>query len=73
MPTTASPSAGAGYEFPPIPVAWLKRDLLLYSASIGVRHDELNFRYELHPNFQAFPTYPVILSLRPSTIQSAIN
>ena len=56
------PSSGVGYEFPPIPVGWLKRDLLVYSNSIGVRHDELQFLYELHPDFQAFPSYPVILS-----------
>jgi len=46
-----------------VPVAWLKRDLLLYANSIGVRTDELHFLYELHPRFQAFPTYPVVLSL----------
>lgn len=58
--TTAG--GGVGHKFPPTPVGWLKRDLLLYSNSIGTCSDELHFLYELQSNFQALPTYPVILS-----------
>ncbi|KAL7274504.1 hypothetical protein RUND412_002586 [Rhizina undulata] len=57
-------ASAVGYEFEPIPVSWLKRDLLLFANSIGVKKDELHFLYELHPNFQAFPTYPIILSFK---------
>ncbi|KKY21258.1 putative peroxisomal dehydratase [Diplodia seriata] len=55
---------GVGFEFPPIEVAWLKRDLLLFANSIGVNVDELHFLYELHPSFAAFPTYPLILPFK---------
>ncbi|ORY14808.1 HotDog domain-containing protein [Clohesyomyces aquaticus] len=57
-------SPGAGFEFPTFPVTWLKRDLLLFAASIGCTYDELHFLYELHPNFSAFPTYPIILPFK---------
>ncbi|KAF2788474.1 Thioesterase/thiol ester dehydrase-isomerase [Melanomma pulvis-pyrius CBS 109.77] len=55
---------GVGFEFPSFPVSWLKRDLLLFAASIGATSDELHFLYELHPNFAAFPTYPIILPFK---------
>ncbi|KAF2191017.1 Thioesterase/thiol ester dehydrase-isomerase [Zopfia rhizophila CBS 207.26] len=55
---------GAGFEFPTFPVAWLKRDLLLFANSIGCTSDELHFLYELHPNFAAFSTYPIILPFK---------
>ncbi|KAK0663764.1 Peroxisomal hydratase-dehydrogenase-epimerase [Lasiodiplodia hormozganensis] len=55
---------GVGFEYPPIEVAWLKRDLLLFANSIGVNVDELHFLYELHPQFAAFPTYPLILPFK---------
>ncbi|KAI9734680.1 MAG: hypothetical protein M1834_002282 [Cirrosporium novae-zelandiae] len=54
-------SPGAGYTYPPYEVSWLKRDVLLFPNSIGATADELHFLYELHPDFQVFPTYPVIL------------
>lgn len=38
-------SSAAGFELAPIPVAWLKRDLLLFANSIGVTKDELHFLY----------------------------
>lgn len=53
---------GVGFQYPAQPVSWLKRDVLLFANSIGAKNDELHFLYELHPNFQTFPTYPVILS-----------
>ena len=37
--------AAAGHEFEPYPVAWLKRDVLLFANSIGCRVDELQFLY----------------------------
>lgn len=37
---------GVGFEFPPVQVSWLKRDLLLFAHSIGVTYpDELHFLY----------------------------
>ncbi|PFH59251.1 hypothetical protein XA68_12622 [Ophiocordyceps unilateralis] len=55
---------GVGFEFPPQEVSWLKRDLLLFANSIGCQADELHFLYELHPNFAAFPTYPLVLTFK---------
>ena len=36
---------GAGFEYPPTEVAWLKRDALLFAQSIGCTSDELHFLY----------------------------
>lgn len=36
---------GAGHEFAPVDVSWLKRDVLLFAASIGCTVDELHFLY----------------------------
>ncbi|KAL1954140.1 hypothetical protein VTO42DRAFT_1720 [Malbranchea cinnamomea] len=58
-------------EYPPRKVSWLKRDVLLFAASIGCSARELHFLHELHPNFQVFPTYPIVLTFKydhPSTI-----
>ncbi|KAK8090021.1 hypothetical protein PG997_004982 [Apiospora hydei] len=55
---------GAGFEYPPKEVSWLKRDALLFAASIGCTSDELQFLYELDPNFSVFPTYPVVLPFK---------
>ncbi|CZR61982.1 related to multifunctional beta-oxidation protein [Phialocephala subalpina] len=55
---------GAGFEYPAKEVSWLKRDVLLFANSIGCTADELHFLYELHPNFSAFPTYPIILPFK---------
>ncbi|KAK8257915.1 HotDog domain-containing protein [Phyllosticta capitalensis] len=55
---------GVGFEYPAIEVAWGKRDLLLFANSIGCTVDELHFLYELHPQFAAFPTYPLILPFK---------
>jgi acyl dehydratase len=60
----ASSNPGAGHQFPATPVAWLKRDLLLFANSIGISASELHFLYELHPKFAAFPTYPIILPFK---------
>jgi acyl dehydratase len=70
MSKVANP--GAGHEYKPQPVAWLKRDLLLFANSIGCTADELHFLYELHPNFAAFPTYPIILPFK-HTDQEVVN
>ncbi|TGJ82540.1 hypothetical protein E0Z10_g6209 [Xylaria hypoxylon] len=55
---------GAGFEYPPVEVSWLKRDALLFANSIGCTPDELHFLYELDPKFAVFPTYPVILPFK---------
>ncbi|KAI1130680.1 Thioesterase/thiol ester dehydrase-isomerase [Nemania abortiva] len=55
---------GAGFEYPPVEVSWLKRDVLLFANSIGCTSDELHFLYELDPNFAVFPTYPIILPFK---------
>ena len=36
---------GAGFEYPPVEVSWLKRDVLLFANSIGCTADELHFLY----------------------------
>lgn len=36
---------GAGFEYPPQEVSWLKRDVLLFANSIGCTADELHFLY----------------------------
>jgi hypothetical protein len=44
MSTNAGP--GVGFEFPSYEVSWMKRDLLLFAASIGATYpDELNYLY----------------------------
>ena len=45
---------GAGFEFPTFPVTWLKRDLLLFAASIGCTSDELHFLY-VSPGISLIP------------------
>jgi peroxisomal enoyl-CoA hydratase 2 len=39
------PDPGVGFEYPRTPVAWLKRDVLLFAVSIGCTVDELQFIY----------------------------
>jgi len=58
------PNPGEGHAYPPQPVSWTKRDLLLFAASIGVSPSSLHLLYELHPSFAAFPTYPIILPFK---------
>jgi hypothetical protein len=36
---------GVGFEYPAKEVTWLKRDALLFAASIGCTHEELQFLY----------------------------
>ncbi|KAK4451682.1 HotDog domain-containing protein [Podospora aff. communis PSN243] len=67
MATTANPTPGVGFEYPPAEVTWLKRDVLLFARSIGATKEELHFLYELHPDFSVFPTYPVILPFKTNT------
>jgi hypothetical protein len=44
MSSEAGP--GVGFEYPAFEVKWLKRDLLLFAASIGATYpDELHFLY----------------------------
>ncbi|KAM3451251.1 hypothetical protein NHJ6243_009633 [Beauveria neobassiana] len=58
---------GVGFEYPRQKVSWLQRDLLLFANSIGAKASELHLLYELHPDFAAFPTYPIILSFKGDT------
>ncbi|KAI0154830.1 Thioesterase/thiol ester dehydrase-isomerase [Xylariaceae sp. FL1272] len=58
---------GAGFEYPPVEVSWLKRDVLLFANTVGCTNDELHFLYELDPNFSVFPTYPIILPFKNNT------
>ncbi|KAJ7092847.1 peroxisomal dehydratase [Mycena belliarum] len=53
-----------GYELPPRPVAWNKRDLLTYACGVGAKAEDLNVAYELHESFMALPTYPVVLPFK---------
>ncbi|KAL8678270.1 MAG: hypothetical protein Q9186_005350 [Xanthomendoza sp. 1 TL-2023] len=45
-------SHGAGFDYPPQDVAWLKRDVLLFAHSIGCTVDELHFLYVYMPTNQ---------------------
>jgi len=56
------PEKAKGFKFPSSKIAYNKRDLLLYANSIGAY--DLKFTYENTPGFAAFPTYPVVLSLK---------
>ncbi|KAF9429027.1 hypothetical protein BGZ76_001954 [Entomortierella beljakovae] len=60
-------SKAVGFKFRPQPVVFTSRDLILYAISIGVKQEELNFLYEMSPNFAAFPTYPLVLGLKKNT------
>ncbi|KZS92855.1 peroxisomal dehydratase [Sistotremastrum niveocremeum HHB9708] len=53
-----------GHEQSDLPVKWNKRDLLLYAVGIGAKATDLQFVYENHPDFAAFPTYPAVLVLK---------
>ncbi|SCV69191.1 BQ2448_2211 [Microbotryum intermedium] len=50
-----------GYEKTPAAVSWNQRDLLLYAAGIGAKRNELSTLFELHKDWQPFPTYPLVL------------
>lgn len=39
------PGPGEGFEYPPVEVSWLKRDVLLFAHSIGCTTEELHFLY----------------------------
>lgn len=39
------PGPGVGFEYPSAEVSWLKRDVLLFAASIGCTAEELHFLY----------------------------
>lgn len=39
---------GVGFEYPPIEVKWLQRDVLLFANTIGATADELHFLYVRH-------------------------
>jgi hypothetical protein len=36
---------GVGFEYPPVKVTWLQRDVLLFANTIGATVDELHFLY----------------------------
>lgn len=57
----------------PFPVSYNRRDLLIYALGIGCDsfeadqppgHDEMRYLYEGHPDFCAFPTYPLVLAYK---------
>ncbi|KAJ6552216.1 peroxisomal dehydratase [Mycena vulgaris] len=53
-----------GFELPARPVAWNKRDLLVYACGVGAKADDLNLAYELDKSFAALPTFPVVLPFK---------
>ncbi|KAG0309934.1 hypothetical protein BGZ98_000022 [Dissophora globulifera] len=65
-------SKAVGFKAPPLKVVYNSRDLLLYSLSIGVHSDELHFLYENHPEFAAFPTYPLVLSFKRDNVSVSV-
>ncbi len=56
-------SAFIGYAGEQATVAYNRRDLITYALGIGIDAD-LKYLYELHDNFSAFPTYPVVLPFK---------
>jgi peroxisomal enoyl-CoA hydratase 2 len=56
------PSAAVGHRFAPEPVAWNRKDLMLYALGLGVTDDEYTF--ENNENFGALPTFPLVLRLK---------
>ncbi|KAI9281706.1 HotDog domain-containing protein [Umbelopsis sp. AD052] len=55
-----------GHESAPEKVSFNRRDLLLYALAVGVKEDELQYLYELDPNFTGLPFYPIVLPLKGS-------
>lgn len=53
-----------GHAEPPQPVAWNRRDLILYALGIGAGPDDLAYVYEGTRNFRAVGTYPIVLGLK---------
>eukprot|EP00004_Rigifila_ramosa_P005693 TRINITY_DN16360_c0_g1_i1.p1 TRINITY_DN16360_c0_g1~~TRINITY_DN16360_c0_g1_i1.p1 ORF type:complete len:298 (-),score=69.14 TRINITY_DN16360_c0_g1_i1:34-927(-) len=51
-----------GFKYPVEEASYNARDLIIYSLGIG--SNDLAFTYELHENFAAFPTYPVVLAFK---------
>lgn len=45
-----------------VPVEYNKRDLLIYAVGIG--STDPRYTYEKHPEFAAFPTYPISLTFK---------
>lgn len=45
-----------------IPIAYNARDLIIYALGIGSK--DPRFVYEHHPDFGAFPTYPIVLTFK---------
>ncbi|KAF2025806.1 Thioesterase/thiol ester dehydrase-isomerase [Setomelanomma holmii] len=54
----------AGHKLPVVKVSYLRRDVLLFAAAIGVKREELHFLYELHPAFAVFPTFASNLAFK---------
>ncbi|KAI5361483.1 Putative maoC-like dehydratase domain, HotDog domain superfamily [Septoria linicola] len=52
------------YQYPIKPASWNERDLLIFAASIGCDAEDLQYGYELDPNFAAFPTYSIVLTFK---------
>ncbi|KAI9304394.1 HotDog domain-containing protein [Cunninghamella echinulata] len=53
-----------GHKFQPERYVSNKRDHLLYALGVGASEDELKYLYELHPQFNVLPTYPLVLALK---------
>ncbi|KAF2735577.1 Thioesterase/thiol ester dehydrase-isomerase [Polyplosphaeria fusca] len=53
------------FALPVVKASYNRRDVLLFAAAIGCRKStDLHFLYELHPNFAAFPTFPINLPFK---------
>ncbi len=67
MTSLAVVNSAIGKELAPITYDFSHRDTVLYALGVGapadwLAQDELKFVYELHHDFQALPTMPVIYS-----------
>jgi len=65
MVTLEQVNQAVGSSLEPITFTFSKRDTVLYALGVGapahwLEQDELKFVYELHHDFQALPTMPVI-------------
>lgn len=56
------PEKTIGYEYPPLPVSYNRRDAILYSLGIGA--NDLKYTFEGDEEFSLFPTYPVVLTFK---------
>ncbi|PVV02646.1 hypothetical protein BB560_002896 [Smittium megazygosporum] len=53
-------AAARNHKFETKPFSYTQRDVMLYALGIGATRKDLNWVYELSPNFRTFPTFAVL-------------